>query len=373
MREEDWVQRAHLFCKQKILPYASAYDIEEEIPQALLNEMAKEGFLGLTIPLEYGGSAAKTLTIGHVLEEMSAASLAVATGLAVHLSVASAPIARWGNDAQKARFLPHMAKGEWLGAFALTEPSTGSDAQHITTRYTKDGDGFRIDGSKTFITNGGIAQVVLVFATRDPSAGSRGMSCFLVEKGTHGFSESRHLSKLGLRGSKTSELLLDSCHVGSEALLGREGDGFKVAMTALEGGRVGISACSLGVARAALDCMKESVAEDSAEWMKVALARSYVDVEAARALMERAANLKDQGQDYGLAASSAKLFASQAAFRVASRAIDVAGMDGTKRGAVAERLFRDARVLTIVEGTTEIQELILGRSLARRLDRSSGT
>jgi hypothetical protein len=364
--EEDWVQRAHLFCLEKVLPHAARFDLEEDIPQALLREMGKEGFLGLTIPREYGGSAASTLAIGHVLEEFAGASLAVATGLAVHLSVASAPIVRWGNTTQKEKYLPSMARGEWLGAFALTEPATGSDSQHITTRYTKDGDRYRIDGSKTFITNGGMAQVVLVFATRDPSLGSRGISCFLVEKGTPGFTDSRHLSKLGLRGSKTNELLLDGCHVEKAALLGNEGDGFKVAMTALEGGRVGISACSLGVARAALGTMREFVSDGSEEWMKVALARSYVDVEAAQALMERAANLKDQGKDYGMAASAAKLFASQAAFRVASRAIDVAGMAGTKRGATAERLFRDARVLTIVEGTTEIQELILGRSLARR-------
>jgi alkylation response protein AidB-like acyl-CoA dehydrogenase len=365
MREEEWVEKARLFCREKVVPDTGRFDREGHLPEGIFREMAREGFLGFTIPKEYGGSAVSTLTIAGVLEEFSVASLAVATGLAVHLSVASAPIARWGDDPVKERFLPKMAKGEWLGAFALTEPGAGSDAQHISSRYAEDSNGFCIDGTKTFITNGGLASVVLAFATKDPGKGSRGMSCFLVEKGTPGFSVSQRLTKLGLRASETTELLFENCHVPKGNLLGREGDGFKIAMTALEGGRVGIAACSLGVARAALDAMWENVRKDSPEWMKGVLAQSYVEVEAARALVERAAHLKDSGKDYGMAASAAKLFASQAAFRIASRAIDVVGTAGTRQGALVERLFRDSRVLTIVEGTTEIQELILGRSLVR--------
>ena len=359
MSGENWVEKARLFAHDRLAPLSEGIEREEGIPPEILAEMGRAGFFGLTIPREYGGSAASAQDIAGVIAAVSRANLSVATHLAVHLSVAAAPIASWGTDAQRARYLPRMATGEWLGAFALTEPWAGSDSQHLTSRYASSPDGFVLDGAKTFITNGGRAHVVLVFATRDPALGARGISCFLVDHGTPGFSAPRHLDKMGLRGSETDELLFENCRLPRESLLGKEGEGFKIAMTALEGGRIGIAASSFGAAQAAMDVMQSHVGPDDEDWKKRALARGYVDMEAAGALVERAARLKDQGADYGMAASAAKLYASQAAFRIANAAVDVAGPGA------AGRLFRDTRVLTIVEGTTEIQEFILGRRLAQ--------
>lgn len=368
LSDNPWVVKARRFCKERIIPIAEMMDEESAIPPNVVERMAREGFFGLAIPKEYGGAEESASTIAAVLEEISAASLAVSTNLAVHLSVASAPIALWGTEAQKEHWLPSMARGEWLGAFALTEPEYGSDAQHLNTRYIKNESGFLLNGSKTFITNGGSATVVLVFATVDPALEAKGITCFLVEKGTRGFTVARHLDKLGLRGSETAELGFEDCAVAPEKLLGREGEGFRIAMSSLEGGRIGIAATSLGVARAALQMMQEHLGEDSEIWAKNRVARAYVDVEAARSLVERAARMKDSGEDYGLAASAAKLFASQVAYRVASVALEAVwpaqGLSGLRRR--AERIFRDSRVLTIVEGTTEIQELILGRKLTSR-------
>jgi hypothetical protein len=366
MGEEDWVGKAHLFAQEKILPIADAMEREESIPPPLLKAMGEAGFFGLTIPKEFGGQAASASAIAGVISEISEASLSVATLLAVHLSVASAPISQWGTSSQKKEYLPRMARGEWVGAFALTEPGAGSDAQHLTTRYGQEREVFRIDGAKTFITNGGQADVVLVFATRDPQLESKGISCFLVRKGTRGFSVSRRLDKLGLRGSETTEILFDGCLVGREAFLGKEGEGFRIAMTALEGGRVGIAASSWGVAKAALALMRQGVGPEGEDWKKTEIARAYVEVEAAGALVSHAAALKDAGQEYGLAASAAKVYASQAAFKIASRAMDVAGLRSPESASRLERIFRDSRVLSIVEGTTEIQELILGRVLVSR-------
>ncbi len=361
-----WRERAQTAVRDFVTPLADSIDRAHAVPHSVQQRLAEEGFFGLSIPTQYGGAAASAEDIAAVLEEVSFGSLSVATDLAVHLSVASAPIARWGTAAQKEHWLPAMARGEWLGAFALTEPEVGSDSQHIQTKYTAAGDGFRIDGSKIFITNGGQARVVLVFATRDPKLEARGISCFLVERGSPGFSVTRRLDKLGLRGSETTELLFDGCRVPAGAMLGPEGKGFEVAMSALEGGRIGISATSLGVARAALRVLSSHVRPSSEEWRRSVLSRAHVSVEAASALVQRAARLKDSGADYGLAASSAKLFCSQVAFQVASRAYDFTVEDGADHDEVqgAERLFRDSRVLTIVEGTTEIQELILGRKLS---------
>lgn len=366
MNVPDWRERAHRVVQDFIAPLATSIDRTHTVPRSIGKRLAEEGFFGLAIPTEYGGAAASAQDIAGVLEEIAFGSLSVATDLAVHLSVASAPIARWGTSEQKERWLPAMARGECLGAFALTEPGVGSDAQHLTTRYAREGDRVRLDGSKIFITNGGAARIVLVFATRDPDLEAKGISCFLVEHGTPGFSVTKRLEKLGLLGSETTELLFDGCRVEGSSMLGPEGRGFEIAMTALEGGRVGISATSLGVARAALALLSARVRMGSEDWRKSVLARAHVSVEAASALVDRAAKLKDAGEDYGLAASAAKLFCSQVAFDVARRAYDFTvelSTDPDERAA-AECVFRDARVLTIVEGTTEIQELILGRKLS---------
>ncbi len=360
-----WGERAERFAQRVVLPAVPDLEKDGGMPRSVLEGLAKEGFLGLTLPREYGGSEVDGRTFVEVLRPLARASLAVATLVAVHHSVAAAPIQEHGSPAQKERYLPAMAKGEILGAFALTEPSVGSDAQRLTTRYSRVPAGFRLKGSKMFITNGASAGVVVAFATHDPSLASRGVSAFLVPQGTPGFSTAQKLDKLGLWGSETVELVFEDCELPDGALLGEEGRGFTIAMEALEGGRIGIAACSLGVAEAALEATREGLPDEPEPWQASLLARSFVEVEAARALVERAAAKRDAGEPFATEASAAKLYASQVAFRVASRGIDAVGRGAVDRAGAnpLERLFRDARVLTIVEGTTEIQERILARAL----------
>lgn len=366
--EDPWVERARRFCAAHVGPLLRQWDREDRIPESFFRAFGKEGFLGLTIPREYEGQGLTTSQFVAVMEELASASGAAATMMAVDLSVAAQPILQWGNEEQRRTYLPRIARGEWIGAFGLTEPSVGSDSQRLLTRYVREGDGWTIDGSKMFITNAAMAEVVLVFATRDASLGAPGISCLLVRKGTPGFSTAQRLDKLGIRGSETMELLFEHCHVGAGSMLGREGDGFKIAMSALEGGRIGIAACSLGIARAAFEETVRCLPRPAEDWQRSAVARMFVDVEASRALVQKAARLRDQGADFAGAASAAKLFASQAAFRIASRGLEVVGREAfDKEGPCRlEQLFRDARVLSIVEGTTEIQELILGRRLLGR-------
>jgi alkylation response protein AidB-like acyl-CoA dehydrogenase len=298
------------------------------------------------------------------LEEIARASPAVATLLTVHLSVSAAPIDLWGSEEQKERWLPRMADGSFLGAFALTEPGAGSDAARLLCRYRRADGEFVLDGSKMFITNAASADVIVLFATRDPKEEQHGISAFLVAKGTPGYRVTQQLDKLGLRGSETTEIVLEGARLPASALLGPEGQGLSIALGALAGGRVGIAACALGVARAAFDEMQDAVRADPVDWKRSTLARCFTQLFAAATLVDRAAQRKDEGQAYVREASAAKLATSQAAVDIASRAIDVIGFPAVRSGHRAERLLRDARVFPIVEGTTEIQELILGRVLS---------
>ncbi len=358
-----WRSHARAFAETRLAPIAERVDREDSLPSTIRSELAAEGFFGLAIPGEWGGSGGDAQSTVAVLEELAVHSPAVAVLLAVHLSVATTPLLEWGTEEQRATFVRPLAQGRLLGAFALTEPSVGSDAARLSTRYRREDSGFVLDGAKMFITNGGSADIVLLFATRDPGAGRGGISAFVVPRGTQGFSVAQHLDKLGLRGSETTELVLDGVRLGPEHLLGPEGGGFQVAMQALVGGRVGIAACALGVARAAFEEMKANATAEPEDWKRSVVARAFTELSAARSLVDAAASRKDAGLPFEEAASCAKLFAARAAVEIASRGLDVAG----RRGAIAwsrpERLLRDARVFPIVEGTTEIQELILGRAL----------
>jgi len=359
----NWGERAHRLAERVVRPLAGRIDREDRIPDELLRELARERFLGLGLPEEWDGSGGDTRATATVLELLAHESAAVAVTLAVHLSVCAQPILEWGTDDQKERFLRPLARGERVGAFALTEPNAGSDTARLATRYRRDDHGFVLRGTKMFTSNAVSAGVVLVFATHDPALGSRGISAFIVPPGTGGFSVAQRLDKMGLRGSETTELVLSDVPLGADALLGPEGSGLKVALSALAGGRVGIASCALGVAQAAFDVLLESVREEDAEWKRSALARAYAELSSARALVEVAAARKDAGQPFVREASVAKLVASRAAVTIASLGVDVAGAAGARSGHPAERLLRDARVFPIVEGTTEIQELILARSL----------
>jgi alkylation response protein AidB-like acyl-CoA dehydrogenase len=364
--DAQWRERARSFAERVLAPIAAEVDRSDRMPEAVVQQVRQAGFLGLGLSAEYGGSGGDARSVVAVLEELAVESPAIATLVAVHLSVAAAPIRDWGDAAQRERFLRPLASGRWLGAFGLTEPGVGSDAAHLTTRYRREGDGFVLSGGKMFITNASSADLVLIFATRDPGLGNAGISAFIVPKGLPGYTIAQHLDKMGLRGSETNEIVLDGVALPSDALLGPEGQGLHVALQSLTGGRVGIAACALGVARAALEEMVRSARRAPTDAKRTAVARAFVDVSAARALVAEAARLKDAGEPFADAASAAKLFASQAAVRIASTGVEVAGVDGITSGARAGRLLRDARVFPIVEGTTEIQELILGRSLVGR-------
>ncbi|MGA7923073.1 MAG: acyl-CoA dehydrogenase family protein [Thermoplasmata archaeon] len=361
---EHWRARARRFTEKEIAPHAAALDREDRMPASIRVGLGREGFMGLSIPPEFGGQGGDTRATAAVLEEIACGSAAVATLLSVHLSVAAAPIVRWGTADQQRRYLPSMASGEFLGAFALTEPGAGSDAAQLATRYRRERKGFRIDGTKMFITNAGSADVIVLFARKDLSTESRAISAFLLPRGTAGFTVGQRLDKLGLRGSETVEVVLQDVRLGPESLLGEEGQGLSLALGALTGGRVGISACALGVARAALEELKKAVTSRPDDWKRRSLARAYAQWTAASALVERAALLRDSGEPFTTYASAAKLAASQAAVDIAQRALDVIGPAGVRGDHPAQRIFRDARVFPIVEGTTEIQELILGRTLA---------
>jgi len=358
-----WRERARSFALRIVGPVAERIDRDDRVPDEIVRGLAEQGFLGVGIPPRWDGTGGDTRSTVAVLEELSRASAAVGVLVAVHLSVCAAPILTWGTDDQRERFLRPLARGERIGAFGLTEPNAGSDTASLTTRYVRDGDGFRLHGTKTFISNAVSAGVVLVFATSDPSRGHHGISAFIVSPGTPGFSVAQRLDKLGLRGSETAELVLTDVRLPGGSLLGPEGEGLRVALGALQGGRVGIASCALGVAEAAFAEMLSAVRAADAEWKRTILARSFADLCAARALVARAAEAKDAGADYVNDASVAKLVASRAAVQIAGAGVDVAGPLGVRSGATAERLLRDARVFPIVEGTTEIQELILARGL----------
>ncbi|MGI0132561.1 MAG: acyl-CoA dehydrogenase family protein [Thermoplasmata archaeon] len=360
---DAWRAKARAFVEAEIDPRAADIASTWEIPTEIPRELARLGFMGLGLPVEWDGQGGGTREVAAVLDELARANASIATLLAVHLSVCAQPIAEWGTIAQKEAFLRPLCRGEALGAFGLTEPGVGSDAAHLTCRYARDDHGFVLDGSKMFITNGGRADTLVVFATRDPELGHRGISAFLVSKGTPGFSHAQKLDKLGLRESETMELVFHDVHLPADHLLGEEGKGLQVALSALAGGRVGIAACALGVARGALDEMRRLARSRPTDGRRIAVARAFTEVAAAGALVERAATRRDAGLPFAEEASAAKLAASQAAVRVAGACVDVAGEAGCLETSVAGRRWRDARVFPIVEGTTEIQEFLLGRTL----------
>ena len=361
---ELWRERARRFAEKFVVSRASEIDRTDRVPPSIVQGLVENGFFGVGLPPEWDGRGGDTRATVAVLEELARGSAAVAVLVAVHLSVCAAPILQWGTGAQKERYLRPLARGERIGAFGLTEPGVGSDTARLSTRYRREVEGgFVLDGTKMFISNAASAGVTLVFATSDPTLGHRGISAFVVPSETPGFSVAQRLDKLGLRGSETTELVLKGVRLGPEALLGPEGSGLKLALGALSGGRVGIAGCALGVAQAAFEEMLRSVRRDPTEASRHRLAQMFSSLASARALVDRAARSKDAALPFVSDASVAKLVASRAAVEIASAAIDVAGPEGTRAESVAGRLWRDARVFPIVEGTTEIQELILARDL----------
>lgn len=359
------------YVEAEIVPNAAAWDRDHTFPLAALRGLGELGALGVTVPTDWGGAGLDTLALALVIEEIAAGDGATSTIVSVQNSLVNAILFRYGTQAQKECWLPRLARGEALGCFCLTEPHVGSDAGAIRTRAEQTSDGWVINGVKQFITTGKNADVAIVFAVTDPAAGKRGISCFLVPTANPGYLVSRLEEKLGQHASDTAQITFDQCRVPHEALIGQEGEGYKIALANLEGGRIGIAAQSVGMARAALAAALTYAKEREAFGQPIVhhqavgfkLAEMATQIEAARQLLWHAAVKRDAGEPCLKEASMAKLFASEIAERVASSAIQILGGYGYVRDFPVERIYRDVRVCQIYEGTSEIQKLVIARDL----------
>ncbi|MDF6022027.1 acyl-CoA dehydrogenase family protein [Streptomyces sp. JH34] len=370
--EQDAVrQLAEDFVAREITPHVVEWDRAESVDKSIVKKLGALGFLGLTIPEEYGGSGGDHLAYCLVTEELGRGDSSVRGIVSVSLGLVAKTIASWGSEEQKRQWLPELTAGEAVGCFGLTEPGTGSDAGNLATKAVRDGDDYVINGSKMFITNGTWADVVLLFARTGDTPGHRGVSAFLVPADAPGLTRRTVHGKLGLRGQATAELVLEDVRVPASTLLGPEGKGFSVAMSALAKGRMSVAAGCVGIAQAALDAAvryageREQFGKSIAGYQLVQelISDISVDVDAARMLTWRVADLVDRGQDFATAASTAKLFASEAAVRAANNALQVFGGYGYIDEYPVGKLVRDARVMTLYEGTSQIQKLIIGRAL----------
>jgi alkylation response protein AidB-like acyl-CoA dehydrogenase len=359
------------FMEAEVRPLVKELERQERFPLDIIKKLGEMGCCGMLTPEEWGGAGMDTVSYVLMLEEVSRVYTAMSTALGVTNSAVQRPILTFGTDEQKKKYLPRLASGEILGSFCLTEAGAGSDAAGIQARAVRDGAVYRLSGAKTWVTNGSDAGVYIIFAKSDPEAGGRGISAFLVEPSFKGFKIGRHEDKMGQRSSPSVEILLNECEVPAANRLGEEGQGLKIALSTLDGGRIGIAAQAVGLAQGALEesikyakqrrAFGKSIGEFQAiQWM---IADMETEIEAARGLTYYAAWLKDSGKSMGAAASKAKLFAGEMANRVAYKAVQIHGSVGYSRETDVERMYRDARVITIYEGTSEIQKLIIARDL----------
>lgn len=363
---------ARAFAVKQLAPNAAAWDRDARFPADAVHGMGELGLLGMIVPEEWGGSGAGTMTHAVALEEIAAGDGACSTIMAVHNSVACLPILNFGSDTQKERFLRPLATGKMLGGFALTEPTAGSDAGAIQTRARKAGNKYVLNGTKQFITSGKNADLVIVFAKTDPEAGSKGMSAFIVPTDTPGYRIASVEHKMGQRASDTCQIVFEDMELTPDLLLGAEGEGYRIALSNLEGGRIGIAAQAIGMARAAYEHAvayaheRESFGKAIIEHQAVIfrLAEMRTKIEAARQLTHHAARLRDAGAPCLTEAAMAKLYASEMAEEVCSDAIQVHGGYGYLQDFPVERIYRDVRVTKIYEGTSDIQKLIIGRDIA---------
>ena len=359
------------FAQKRLAPFAGAWDRDHTFPREALRELAGLGACGIVIPEAYGGAGLDYVSLAVALEEIAAGDGATSTILSVQNSVVCGPIFAFGNEEQKTKYLKPLASGAKIGCFCLTEPQAGSDAGAITTRAQRDGDSFVLTGVKQFITSGKSADVAIVFAVTEKSAGKKGISAFIVDTVTPGYSADRIEEKLGQRASDTAQVVLTNCRVPAANLLGREGEGYRIALANLEAGRIGIAAQSIGMARAAFEAALAYALERTSFGKPIAdhqavnfrLADMATALEAARQLVWHAASLRDAGQPCLKEASMAKLFASEMAERVCSDAIQIHGGYGYVADFPVERIYRDVRVCQIYEGTSDIQRMVIGRAL----------
>jgi alkylation response protein AidB-like acyl-CoA dehydrogenase len=365
------------FARAEIEPHAVEWDREHRFPRELFGRLAELGLMGACVPEEYGGAGADFLSYILVLEELSRADAGVGVTVAVHTSAVTLPILSFGTDEQKSRFVPPLARGEHLGAFALTEAEAGSDAGSLRTKAEASGDGWTITGAKQWITNGRHAGTFLLFARTDPeTAGARGVSAFILD--AEHVRVTRDEEKLGLNSSLTNDIVVEGATVGRDRLLHEENRGFRVAMATLDGGRIGIAAQALGIAQAAYDVAREYALERHAFGQRIAnfqaiqhkLADMSTEIDAARLLTYRAAWLKHQGRRHTEEGAKAKLFASETARRQTAEAIQILGGYGYTKEFPVERYYRDAKITEIYEGTSEIQRLVIARSILGLTERS---
>jgi len=360
------------FMESEVRPTVKERDRAEKFPAEEIRKIGELGCCGMLVPEAWGGAELDHISYVLMLEEVARVDTAMCTSLGVTNSAVQLPLLAFGNDAQKKKFLRRLAAGEILGSFCLTEPQAGSDAAGIQARATRHGDAYKLQGTKTWVTNGSVAGLFIVFAKTNPEAGGKGITAFLVEPNSPGFRIGRHEEKMGQRCSPSVEIVLDGCEVPEESRLGEEGQGLKIALSALDGGRIGIAAQAVGLAQGALEesvkyakqrrAFGKNIAEFQAiQWM---LADMQTEIEAARSLLHYAAWLKDAHPDkIGAASSKAKLYASEMVNRVVAKAVQIHGSVGYSRETDVERMYRDARVITIYEGTSEIQRTIIAREL----------
>ena len=370
--EQKMIQAlARDFAEKEVRPIAEEIDREARFPRETVRRMGELGLMGIAVPEAWGGGGGDTVAYAVALEEVSRACASHGVIMTVNNSLYCEPVARYGTDEQKARFLTPFASGQKIGCFSLTEPEAGSDATNQSTLARREGDAYLLDGRKIFVSNGREADAALVFAQTDRTKGPRGISAFLVEKGTPGFTLVKTEEKLGIRASDTAEFLFEGCRVPASSRLGEEGQGFRIAMTTIDGGRIGIGAQAVGIAVAAYEASVAYARERKSfgvpigqhqmvQWM---LADMATGIEAARLLTLRAACLKDRGEPFGPEAAMAKLFASETAMRVATDAVQVHGGYGFIKEYQVERHFRDAKITQIYEGTSQIQKVVIARHL----------
>lgn len=373
-REQELVrQMVREFAINEVKPIAAEIDETEEFPMENVQKMAKLGMLGIPFSTQYGGAGGDTLSYIMTVEELSKVCGTTGVIVSAHTSLCASVIDQFGTPAQKEKYLPDLATGRKLGAFGLTEPGAGTDAAGQQTVAVLDGDNYILNGSKIFITNGGVAETFIIFAMTDRSQGTKGISAFVVEKSFPGFSIGKKEDKLGIRASSTTELIMENCIVPKENLLGKEGKGFGIAMKTLDGGRIGIAAQALGIAEGALEeaiaYMKERKqfnrplsAFQGLQWM---IAEMDTKVEAARHLVYKAACLKDAGLPYSIDAARAKLFAAEVAMDVTTKAVQIFGGYGYTKEYPVERMMRDAKITEIYEGTSEVQKMVIAGNALR--------
>ena len=359
------------FAEGEIAPHVSEWDEKSEFPHEVVKKLGEMGLLGVIFPESLGGAGMGYVEYVLAIEELSRVDGSVGIIVAAHNSLCTNHIMLGGNEEQRKRWIPKLASGQWLGAWGLTEPGSGSDAAGARTTAVKKGDTWVLNGSKTFITNGGHADCAVVLAVTDREKGTKGISAFVVEKGTKGFRPGRKENKLGLRASDTSELIFEDCEIPAENLIGKEGDGFKDAMRVLDGGRISIAALSLGMARGALDAAMKYAQErrqfgkaiSEFQAIQFKLADMATQLDAAWLLTMRAAHMKDAGKQVTMESAMAKLYASEAACRICDEGVQIHGGYGFIKDYPAEKFYRDVRLCPIGEGTSEIQRMVIAREL----------